>query len=318
MENENKGLFNKVKGKAVNIIDRNNDGKFDKSDAAIIAKNVGGVMKKGAVALKDEIAEKERMLELKILAPVFPATLVEGDFLLPKFLRITERDKKHAESELCQGSIGYESNQKGLKYLNIFQESIDDFGLTFYPNTDYEFYYIDPSDRNRYIAMDEYFSYLKLMRINELQRIAQDLGAKHFKITYKEEKTSFSSKKVKAGIKVPKAGAEAEHSTTEKQYSTIELEAEMSFPGHDPINPALRYLQQDPSVLNLIEMRMNPDSPLQNHKFMVKLSNSSGITEKDGAKIDAVFKELKIEGNTTVASEAKNEARRYLEYEIEF
>ena len=35
-------------------------------------------------------------------------------------------------------------------------------------------------------------------------------------------------------------------------------------------------------------------------------------------KIDAVLKGLKYSGNATVTSEAKNESRRYLEYDIEF
>ena len=51
---------------------------------------------------------------------------------MSKFIRITERDKKHAESEVCKGSIGYVSEQKGLRIVNIFQDSIDAFGLTFY------------------------------------------------------------------------------------------------------------------------------------------------------------------------------------------
>ena len=38
----------------------------------------------------------------------------------------------------------------------------------------------------------------------------------------------------------------------------------------------------------------------------------------DAVKIDAVLKGLKYVGKTTVASEMKNEARRYLEYDIEF
>ena len=48
------------------------------------------------------------------------------------------------------------------------------------------------------------------------------------------------------------------------------------------------------------------------------MSNSSGIKESDAMKIDAVLKGMKVSGNATVASEAKNESRRYLEYEIEF
>lgn len=88
------------------------------------------------------------------------------------------------------------SDQKELRIVNIFRDSIDSYGVSFYPDGDSELYYVDPSNRDEYIALDEYFSYLKQVRISELQRIAQDLGAKHFKVTYKEEKTSFSEKKV--------------------------------------------------------------------------------------------------------------------------
>ena len=51
---------------------------------------------------------------------------------------------------------------------------------------------------------------------------------------------------------------------------------------------------------------------------MLKMSNSSGIKESDAVKIDAVLDGLKYSGNATVASEAKNESRRYLEYKIDF
>ncbi len=39
---------------------------------------------------------------------------------------------------------------------------------------------------------------------------------------------------------------------------------------------------------------------------------------KDAVKIDAVLKEMKVSASTSIESEAKNEARRLLEYEIEF
>ena len=91
-----------------------------------------------------------------------------------------------------------------------------------------------------------------------------------------------------------------------------------NFPGHPPIKPQLKYLQRDPSIQNLVAMRMDETSPLMRERFMLNLSQSSGMKENDAVKIDAVLKGMKCSGNTTVASEAKNEARRYLEYEIEF
>lgn len=59
-------------------------------------------------------------------------------------------------------------------------------------------------------------------------------------------------------------------------------------------------------------------STLTHQKLMIKLSNSSGLKESDAVKIDAVLKGLKFSGNTTVQNEAKNETRRYLDYEIDF
>ena len=315
VENTAKNIVNT----AIQVADQNDDGKFDSQDISMITEAVGNTVKQNAQIMKENLDEKARLLELKTLQPIFVESLDETDFHISKFIRITERDKKHAESKVCEGSIGYTSIQKGLRIVNIFRDSIDAFGLMFYPDSGDEFYYIAPSERDRYISLDEYFSYLKVARINELQKIAQDLGAKHFRVTYKEEQTSFSEKKMQAKADVKGiAAANAEHNSSQKKYSTVEIAAEMSFPGHAPIKPTLKYMQRDPSIQTLIAMRMDEQAPLLHQKFMLKMSNSSGMKESDVAKIDAVLKGMKCSGNATVSSEAKNEARRYLEYEIEF
>ena len=48
------------------------------------------------------------------------------------------------------------------------------------------------------MTIDEYSDYLRIARVNELQKIAQDLGAKYFKVTYLEEKKTLSSHSLKA------------------------------------------------------------------------------------------------------------------------
>ena len=314
-----KDLLEKSKDITIQVADQNADGKFDLEDVSVIAGFVGNVMKKGAQTLKETTDEKARQLELKTLQPIFLETLNDTDFLMSRFIRITDRDKKHAESEVCKGSIGFLSDQKGLHIVNIFRDSIDSYGLSFYPDCDSEFYYVDPSDRDGYIALDEYFSYLKQVRISELQKIAQDLGAKHFKVTYKEEKTSFSEKKVSKKVTAkPIASIDVEQNNENKKYSTVEIAAEMECPGHTPVKPKLKYMKYDPSINGLVEMRMNEHAPLLHQKFMLKLSNSSGLKESEAIKIDAVLKGMKCTGNATVLSETQNESRRYLEYEIDF
>ena len=312
-------FLDKAKDAVVRSADQNDDGKFNKEDVSVIAESVGRSVKNSAQALKESAEVKARELELKKLQPIFAETIASVDFALPKFIRVTERDKKYANSEVCQGSIGYYSDHKDLKIVNIFSDSLSFFSLSFYPDSECDFYYIDPSDINRYISINEYFSYLKVERINELQILAQSLGAKHFKVTYKEEVSSVSKNNIKGKMNATKKlNSDIEHRHFEEKYSNVEIAAESSYPGHDPVLPELKYMQRDPSIKTLIEMRMDKTSPLSHQKFMLKMSNSSGIKESDAVKIDAVLKGFKIGANTNIANEAKNESNRYLEYEIEF
>ena len=132
-----------------------------------------------------------------------------------------------------------------------------------------------------------------------------------------KEQTAFTSKK--ATLKASAvANANADHNASEKKYSKVEIAAEMSFPGHPPVKPTLKYLQRDPSIQTLVSMRMDEAAPLIHEKFILNLSQSSGMKEADAIKIDAVLKGLKCNGNATVTSEVQNESRRYLEYDIEF
>ena len=118
--------------------------------------------------------------------------------------------------------------------MNIYRKSAEMFGLSFYPDMDREIYYVDPTDRNSYIALEEYFSYLKLVRVGELQKVtAQDLGAKYLKVTLKENNMSHSKKKEtkakeKAKIVSVKESAEGKMDVTTSEASSLEVAAEMT------------------------------------------------------------------------------------------
>lgn len=300
-------IMNKTKDSFIKLADQNGDGKLDRED---VEKITG--------AIKKNIDEKKKEYELKKLQPIFQTDIDDGDFIIQKFVRVADHDKKRADSEVCKGAIGYFTENNDVRMLNIYRDSTELFGLTFYPDNRSEFYYVDPSDRDRYIALDDYFNYLKAERISELQRIAQDLGAKHFRVTFVEEKAAYTKAKTTVGGKAAKVGTEASVEKSASEYLKMEIAAENDFPGKDPIKPKIKYLLRDPNIQNLITMRLNEDSALTHQKLMIKLSNTSGLTEADAVKIDAVLKGMKFGGNTTVQNEAKNEARRYLEYEIDF
>ena len=330
------GFLDKAKKSLVKALDKNDDGEFDLKDVSIVAGTIGSAAKKAAGAVKTSVKEgseqlnqkieqNKREAELKALAPIFSDDLEDPSFSIPKLIRVTEIDKKHAESELCQGSIGFSSLQKDLNVVTLFRDKVDEWGVSFYPDRDSEIYYVDPVDRDHYIALDEYFNYLKVVRITELQKIAQDLGAKHFRVIYKEQKKSIVANDIKGKVNAKgvvhgitgKLDASFDHSSSSKEFSSVEIAAEMSFLGHEPVAPKLVYLAKESAVQSLIDLRMSNNTMLH-QTITIQLSNSSGIKVRDAEKIDAALAAMKLSGDTTVTSEAQNESRRLFEYEIDF
>ncbi|MBR3693021.1 MAG: hypothetical protein IKL88_00690 [Erysipelotrichales bacterium] len=296
-------------------MDQNDDGKFDVEDVNAIAEAIGGAVKEGTQTVKENLEEAKRQLDLKMLNPIFESSFDEEGFYISKFIRILERDKKYKNSEVCQGSIGFISSSQGMYVVNIFRDSLEKFGLSFYPNSDGEFFYADPSEKNKYIALDEYFGYMITSRVDELEMIARDLGAKYFKVTLMEEQTSFTDKNNKIHFNL-KIKADVKQHSTEKKMSMIKVAAEDHFVGHKAEKPKLKYWIQNSNIQSLIDMRMSGD--LTRRTYMLQMSSSCGIKEDTAAKIDGILKGLKLSGNTTVSNEVQNESRRYLEYIIEF
>ena len=263
-------------------IDQNGDGKLDLSDIQTVSDRIQASQ-----------AEARRKADLERLKPLFLDDSERAEFVMPKMILVAEMDKAHADNPVCEGSVGFKTVVDDMSAITIYRDRIDDFGLTFYPELENNVYYVDPCDRNHYISLDDYFSFMKMQRVAELQRIAQSLGATHFKVTYKEKSKSVASKTVDAAL-AAKAGKEgvdtkASRSIHDSSLASISIEAEMRFPGHAPIRPELHYLKKEINIVNLIEMRMDPLSPLQQQRFNIELSNSSGIREKDAVKIDAML-----------------------------
>lgn len=297
-----------ARGKVVDVVDKAELDKHAKElvDAAVVA----------AQSLAEVINNGKDSWNLKRLKPIFINDL--NGMIFSRLVRIVEREKKF-DIDVCKGSIGYWDTCKGERWMNIFKDSVNKFGLDFYPNDEVNFYYVDPTNKDSYIVLDEYFDRLKQVRVSELQKIAQDLGAKYFRVTYIKERTTLSKKAANGKGSIHKKGnGSAQMNATEQKYDRMDIAAEMSFPGHEPVMPHVRYLKYDPNIENLIKMRMDPKGPLNHQTLNIKLSSSSGLKETDAVKIDMILKSLKMAGNTTVSSEVQNEAKSILEYEINF
>lgn len=297
-----------AKLKVVDVVDK---AELDKHAKELVDAAVGA-----AQSLAEVINNGKDSWNLKRLKPIFINDL--NGMRFSRLVRIVEREKKF-DIDVCKGSIGYWDTCKGERWMNIFKDSVSKFGLDFYPNDEVNFYYVDPTNKDSYIVLDEYFYRLKQVRVSELQKIAQDLGAKYFRVTYIKERTTLSKKAANGKGSIHKKGnGSAQMNATEQKYDRMDIAAEMSFPGHEPVMPHVRYLKYDPNILNLIEMRMDTKGPINHQILNIKLSSSSGLKEIDAVKVDMILKSLKMAGNTTVSREAQNEAKSILKYEIDF
>ena len=324
-----KKLGETVSDKAKVGIGRARDALTSSADAVVKSLDQTGDGKLGLddmAELRQQLREKQRQAklarDLDALNPIFLRDLSEKDFFLPKMIRITEMDKKHAASELCIGSIGHETVVKDYRFVTIYPDQLETWRLRLYPDADQEYYYMDPVDPQHYISINSFFDYLRKARIGELTRIAQELGATYFKVTIREEEKTIHKKSESVKTTGKGGGLTAalrgERSMASNELSAGEIAAETSFVGHAPRKPQLVYYKDEPQIKDLITMRLNPDNTVTGQRLTLKCARSSGITEKDAASIDATFSAMKCSGNTTFTSEAQQEVRQVFEYVIQF
>ena len=315
-------FFSKAKDAVVNTVDQNGDGKLGLDDVSAVTDTVKAALKESSDRWSEKQEQRRREKELETLRPLFESDVDKPDFSLPKLIRIAKMDDKHAQSEVCKNSIGYTFPGKDMDVLTIYPGHIEYFNLRFHQELGDGLYYVDPADRDYYIALNDYYNYLKIQRISELQTIARDLGAKSFSVIYKEYQKSASELNVqgKANLKAGKkqgATIDAAHHSRENSFSKIEVAAKMEFIGHEAQRPTLKYFKKDPQIQTLVDLRMG-DNTLKHQVYTLELSNSSGIKYEDAVKIDSAIKEMNASSKISVASEALNEARRIFEYEIDF
>ena len=306
-----------VKNAAVKAIDRNGDGKLNKDDIAEFKARMDEKKEKSRIEREQNRLEREK----DELNPIFEETVTSPEFNVPKLVRLAEIDKSHIESEICRNSIGFRKENEGVQVLTIYPKKVGMFGLTFYPNQENGIYYQNPFDRDFYIAMEDYFYYLRMKKVSELQMIAQALGAKHFKVTFVDQSAQDTMNRldIKAGVKAPMVNGSGEGSreTLSKEFSKVTVAAEMDFLGHEPINPRLVYLKGDPNIENMIQLRLSNNAPIH-QKVSVSLISASGVKEADAIKIGTALKKMGFSANCNFQQEAQTEARTTMEYEIDY
>ena len=256
----------------------------------------------------------------KQLCPFYEENLNDENFSLPAMVRLVTYDKRR-DNKACEGAIGFETNSKEMRMLNIYTEFASMLGIRFYPLAKDSVYYVDPCYPDLYISLDDYFSYLKKVRVDELQAVAQDLGAKHVSINLREQRKSSKTSKKTADINSYRVKASGNLDQASNEMYNLEVAAEVDFRGKDtPVEPKLVYFKNESDINALIKMRMNPESKnsILSKTYSFQYSNSSGIKVNEAMKINTTLKTIDAGIGETVLNEALSESRTYLEYGIEF
>ena len=287
-------FFDKAQKTVVKAVDANDDGKFDFNDIKAVADKAGNAVQKAVTDVKLQIDEKEKIAaekkheakikaELNELCPIFKHDLKDLNFRLSNLIRIVDPDKKHLESEACAGSIGYLTKDENTDMINIYKQDVSLFGITAYPDSNSEAYYVDPVDRDQYISLDKYFETIKLKRVNELVDVAQKLGATEFSVKNYEKHSNAAKKAQALQVQAGPAKGNAKHESDEFGQTEMELDILMKCMGHEPVEPELKYLKDEVIVQDLIKKRMNGEL-MKSYKFNFRFANTSGIKEKDAVK----------------------------------
>ena len=298
-------------------------------DGLNIAKEKAVEGKEKAIVLaqdgSDKLYEAKVELDRKLLNPIKLEEFNEVISKNPRIIRLLEQNP-HKEKEACRDAVGFNTKIVKTNVLELVKGEFPKERFTFYPNESELIYLRNPYVEDMYISLNAYFDYIKLARIAELEGIANSLGAKHVKITYKAEEKKFvsSSESYNVGAKLKKGKAfnspsyNTEANISYESLTEIKIAAESNFEGCDtPIRPNLVYYLNDMQIEGFINAVLGPN-PTTDRKLTIKYNRSTDLNVDIAEGIDAVIKKLGVGASASVRSEVEKENRLYLEYEVKF
>lgn len=284
------------------LVDVNGDGKIDKNDIGVI------------------IEKKIKESDHKKFRPIFRDQVTTN----PAIIKIVKEDKKRSENAICKGAVGYLKKLKYEDMLNIYDTHVDVIDAQFYPTLEKGVYLQNPYQHNLYIQQDEYFNYLKKACVNELEYIAQQLGAKYFKVSFSEQVSSQEQHKHQLGFGVPKGTkSQAAYERTHDVSSTsnTQVAAELEFDGHSmPTRPELVYFRNESDIEKLVLMRTQPETEnkIKSKKYIFNCNSLSGISDNLAADVDVALRCSVINSENAFSKSKTNQRSTVLEYSIEF
>ena len=294
--------------------------------AAEEIKNTAIQVKDDAIAKQAEhrtaAAEKKKQEDFINLAPIFKEDIANNELLSERVIRIVNYDAR-LENEVCKDSIGFYEKTDNRKMPTLYSKFVPQLGLSFYPQLSESVFIADPCIVGKYIEIDEYFNYMKQVRVNELTIVAQSLGAKSVII---ELKSSTNSKSLFSKSAEAKAGqilnVSHKKENNSNKSNSIEIWASTTFKtaiwNGGPTMPTLLYFRNESDISSLIQMVLVNRSKVTERTYSMKASSSSGMSLNEAISIAGTLKKIKCSAGASFARSAENESTAFLEYTIKF
>lgn len=278
--------------------------------------------------LTDKYKNDAYLRKLKKYNPVFPEYYNSENFHMPNMIKIVD-DAVRKGIDVCEGSIGWISNENGMEVFNLYDEAIEFSGIKFYPIAQCdEIYYVDRFDRNQFINVNMIFTRAHEEKIAELKNVAYALGAKCCSVEISETTKDYNSSKqhldvhAKAKIKLTDASSNEsyDHSLDVKNSSHRTGRSLVRFSGNNnPKMPNLKWFAYDENIKGLIEMRLSGNNSVLTYELALQGATSAVMSENVACAIDnALGKMASVKGKSTIAKQATKEINNKFIFYLEF
>ncbi len=292
------------------------------SDAS---KKISENVQEKAKTFSDKTKNDSYMRKLKKYNPLFAERFYSEEFNLPNMIVIVD-DAVRRGIDVCEGAIGWLSNENGMEVMYIYDEFAPSCGISFVPNVICDaVYYVDKFDRNRFVQTDCIFSKAHEERLAELKYIAYSLGAKYCSIEISESNTKVEINKAKAEMKAKEplkgvsASIKAEQGLSNKDVTRRTGIIEVEFEENNSISkPNLKWFKNDEIIKNLIDIRCNGDCSLKSETLILEGAMSATMSKKTAYAIDCAISKIGISGKSDIENQAVKENHSKLIFKVDF
>jgi len=288
-----------------------------------LGKKAASGTKTSVMNMVEKAKNDSRTRQIKKLNPLTRKEYKSKDFKIPNIIKIVD-DAVRRDNELCEGAIGWRSQDTGAEILYLYDEFVNDSKLQFIPNAQCDaIYCVDCHDRNRFIRTDCIFTITSDERMAELKHIAYCLGAKRYTIRITEtklnEQTTHKTKSLNIKAKGSNGEVKSEQHETQMMETKAESFAEAEYKdSRECQRPTLKWFGHDGSIKELVENCCAGKNELTRTTIKISGSTTTTMSQATASAIDGAIGISKIKGAMSMSEKVNQEQNSTLELYIEF